>query len=438
MKLHDYQKASADFIEANPAAFLALPVGMGKTASTLTAIKNIDKNEFLFRVLVIAPKRVAEHVWKDERDLWSPDVTLAVACGTPTERMRAVNKCATITVIGRDNVTWLVDTFAKKWPFTMLVIDESQGFKDASSKRFKALKKVRHLFDRVVLLSATPASEGLLGLWSQSFLLDGGDRLGKSFTAYKQAYFQPDYMGWNWELAKGAEQKIFKRISDIWMSLKAEDYLTLPDRIDNVVPVWMSDTELETYRQLEKDYLLPIADGQPITAVNAAVLWGKLHQLAGGAIYNDDKDAVPFSTAKLEALADLVESANGSPVLVFYGYRHEIGRIQQHIKGAELIDVDKWNQGKQKVALAHAESCGAGLNLQHGGSIAVWYSIPASLGQYIQACGRLHRQGQKNTVVIHHLIVKDTIDEDVMQALRDKANTQDRLIAALKRRLTRG
>lgn len=432
--LHDYQKRMAEHIVANPASYQLAEVGLGKTAATLTAIRTLAEEMILCSVLVIAPKRVAESVWIAERDLWAPGLSMTVITGSPAERMRLMAKPSQVKVIGRDNVCWLVETYFKRWPFNVLVIDESQSFKDSGSKRFKALKKVRHIFDRVVLLSATPASEGLLGLWSQCYLLDGGERLGKSFSAYKQAYFVSDYMGWSWEPAKGAERKIFERIADISVSLKAEDYLTLPERIDNVIDVRFSVSELDTYRRLEKDYLLPITNGDDITAVNAAVLWGKLHQLSGGAVYDDKKEPVVFSDAKLEALADLIESANGSPVLVFYGYRHEVARIKAAVKGAEDLDVAKWNAGKQKVALAHAESCGAGLNLQHGGAIACWYSIPASLGQYTQACGRLHRQGQKNTVVIHHLIVKDTIDEDVMQALKDKATTQDRLINALKRR----
>lgn len=438
LQLHDYQRYMAEFICKNSGSFLQAEVGLGKTAATLTAINSLVKDMILCSVLVIAPKRVAESVWIAERDLWAKGISMTVVTGSPAERMRLMAKPSQVKVIGRDNVCWLVETYFKRWPFNVLVIDESQSFKDPGSKRFKALKKVRHHFERVVLLSATPASEGLIGLWSQCYLLDGGDRLGKSFSAFRQAYFVSDYMGWSWEPAKGSEKKIFDRISDVSVSLKAEDYLSLPERIDNYIDVTFSDTELATYRQLEKEYLLPITNGDDITAVNAAVLWGKLHQLSGGAVYDDKRDPVVFSDAKLEALADLVESANGSPVLVFYGYRHEVSRIKSAIKGAEDLDVAKWNAGKQRVALAHAESCGAGLNLQHGGSVACWYSIPASLGQYIQACGRLYRQGQTKTVVINHLVVAGTIDESVVQILKDKAMTQDRLINALKRRMTNG
>ena len=436
MKLHEYQNRAADFVVENPASFLMLEVGLGKTASTLTSIKKLLAMGDVHNVLVIAPKRVAENVWLDERDIWTPGMSMMVVTGSPADRLKAMMSKTRVKVIGRDNVTWLVDNFAKKWPFDMLVIDESQSFKDASSKRFKSLKKVAHLFDRVALLSATPCAEGLMGLWSQVFLADSGKRLGKSFTAFKQAYFQADYTGWSWEPIPQAEEQIRNRIADMTISMQAKDYLQLPDRIDNVVKVTMSSSEMDTYTRMERDYLLPIANGEAITAANAAVLWGKLHQLSGGSMYAEDKTPVHFSDVKIDALKDVIESANGAPVLVFYGYRHEVDRIKKAIKGAAEIDVAKWNAGKQPVALAHAESCGAGLNLQHGGAIAVWYSIPASLGQYIQACGRLHRQGQKQTVVIHHLVTEGTIDEDVMTALSDKAEGQERMIDALKRRIS--
>lgn len=407
MTLHGYQKRAAKFIEENERAFLILDVGLGKTASTLTAIANMD-----VRVLVIAPKLVAEKTWPEECQRWTPQTSLVVASGTPAQREKAIRSGAKITVIGRDNVAWLQKLNVR---FDMLVIDESQGFKDPSSKRFKALKNMG--FRRVVLLSATPVSEGFLGLWSQCLLLDGGSSLGKSYTAYKQAYFDSDYMGWTHTIKKGAGELILKRIENKSLSMKAEDYLELPPRVDNFIKVDMP--EMAVYHELEKNLILEIND-DAITAVNAAVLWGKLHQLAGGAVYSEAGEVNVFSTAKIEALCELIESNNGAPLLVFYNYKHEADRIIAATK-AEKLDVDKWNKGLQKVAIAHPDSCGAGLNLQAGGSSLCWFSLPPSRGDYIQANGRLHRQGQTKPVMVHHLITQGTIDERVVEILDSKA-----------------
>lgn len=433
-KLHNYQIKSADHIIKNKFSYLMLEVGLGKTASTLTALNTLFNSGDVISALVIAPKRVAESVWLEECQMWSPDITMTVIKGTPAERLKLIKSKSQIKVIGRDNIKWLIDNFEKKWPFDCLIIDESQSFKDPSSQRFKAIKKVRKHIDRVILLSATPCSEGLMGLWSQVYIGDGGQRLGKSFTAYKQAFFESDFMGWKWEPRKGSETALFSRIEDVSISMTADDYLTLPERVNNVIAVKMSDAEMAIYQKMEKDYILPVLDSE-IIAANAAVLWGKLHQLSGGAMYDADRNPVYFSDVKIEALNELIESANGQPVLVFYGYRHELDRIKKAIKGSQELDVVKWNKGLQPVALAHAESCGAGLNLQHGGNIAVWFSIPASLGQYIQACGRLHRQGQTKSVIIHHLIAEGTIDEDVMAALKDKGDVQKMVIQRFKKSL---
>ena len=433
--LHDYQRRAVEWVIDRPSAGLILAMGLGKTASVLTAVEQLVASGEVFSVLVVAPKRVAEHTWPQERDKWVPSIGMTVIAGDQKDRMRCVTQPTPVHVISRDNLCWLVEQYGKKWPYDMLVIDESSSFKNPQSKRFKSLKKVRKEFSRVVILTGTPAPNSLMEIWPQIFCLDGGERLGRTFTAFKQAYFESDYMGWKWTPRKGSEQTIHSRISDICMSMRAEDYLTLPDRIDNVIDVELTTKEMAAYCQLRDDFVLP-ADPGLITAANAAVLCGKLQQLATGQIYLEDREVKTIHTQKLDALSEIIEAAQGRPVLVFYQFQHERDRILAEIKGAEDLDVVRFMAGKQTIALAHPASAGHGLNLQSGSSEMIWYSLPWSLELYQQANARLHRQGQKNTVVIHHLIVKDTIDEDVMQALKDKATTQDGLINALKRRAT--
>ena len=432
--LHSYQRHGVEHIKTNQSVGLFLEVGLGKTATTLTALRDLIRSGEVLAPIVIAPKTVAEETWPAEVAIWTPDLKIEMITGTPKERMRKVMTPADLHVIGIDNVAWLVETFGGKWPFDTCIIDESQKFKDPSVKRFKALKRVAKHFDRVVILSATPATESLMGLWSQIFLLDQGQRLGKSFTAFKQAYFESDYMGWKWSPRTGSEKVIRDRIGDICISMRAEDYLELPPRIDNTIRVSMDDASRRAYAAMERDYLMRHR-GEVITAANAAVLAGKLLQLTSGQIYDEDKNVVEVHEGKINALEELVDSMNGNPLLVFYAYRHEADLIEARIKGAEPIDVTRWNRGEQRVAIAHPKSAGAGLNLQHGGHTACWYSLPWSLDLYIQSCGRLHRQGQKATTVIHHLVVPESIDEDVMAALADKQSGQDRLLDALKRRI---
>ena len=433
MNLHKYQERGAEFIADNPFAFLAWEVGLGKSAATITAVSRLIKSGEILSPLVIAPKTVVENTWPSELGMWS-DLSVSLIVGDAKERMRATMRPADVHCIGRDNVPWLVETFGQKFPFDTLIIDESQGFKSPSSKRFKSLKKVRKYIDRVVLLSATPATESYEGLWSQLYIGDGGARLGKSFTSFKQAYFETDYLGWTWTLRKGGAEQIQSRITDVVDALKAEDYLELPPRIDNTVGVHLDKASRRAYEALERDYLMR-HKGEIVTAANAAVLAGKLLQLTSGQIYDEDKNVVEVHEGKINALEELVDAMNGNPLLVFYSFRHEADLIEARIKGAEPLDVTKWNRGEQRVAIAHPKSAGAGLNLQHGGHTACWYSLPWSLDLYIQACGRLHRQGQKATTVIHHLIVADSIDEDVMAALAAKADGQERLMNALKRRI---
>lgn len=433
--LHAYQTRMAEFMINSTACLCWAEVGLGKTASALTAIRRLIAYGEINHALVVAPKRVAEHVWQAERDLWANDLSISLAVGTPKQRIQAITAGRHITVIGRDNVTWLVEQFGKHWPFDALILDESQSFKDPSSKRFRALKKVARQHGRVILLSATPASESLLGLWSQVYLADQGERLGKTYTGYKSAFFESDYMGFRWTPKRGAEAAIHGHLTDIAVSLRAADYLNLPERIDNPIHVYLDADEMDRYRTLEQEALLPLVDGNNIRAINAAVLFGKLAQLSGGAIYDEDGSEHVIHERKIEALKELVEGMNGQPLLVFYGYQHEKSRILNAIKGAEELNVSKWNRGEQTVAVAHAASAGAGLNLQHGGNQMAWFSLPPSLELYVQACGRLHRQGQKSTVIIHHLITVGTLDERIIDMLTHKALTQNQLLDAMKMRL---
>lgn len=437
MKLHLYQERAVEWIINNTGAGLYLDCGLGKTASTLTAIDRLVADGEVFSVLVVAPKRVAEHTWLQERDKWAKHLRMTVICGDQKERVRKVFAPTEIHTISFDNLPWLVDTFGKKWPYDMLVLDEASGVKNPASKRFKSLKKVRKEFSRVVILTGTPAPNSLLDIWGGVFLLDGGERLGRTFTAFKQAHFESDFMGWKFSPRKGAEADIHNRIADICMSMRAEDYLTLPERIDNVVSVHLSAGERAIYERMKRDMVIP-ADESLIIAANAAVLCGKLQQLASGEIYDENRNVITIHDQKIEALKEIIEAAQGRPVLVFYQFQHEFDRIVAEVKGAEPLDVPKFMRGEQLIALAHPASAGHGLNLQSGSSEMVWYSVPWSLELYQQACARLHRQGQTKTVVIHHVIASQTIDEDVMNALRDKATTQDRLINALKRRMTNG
>lgn len=435
--LHEYQRRAVEWIVERPSSGLFLACGLGKTASTLTAVSRLVSEGDVFSVLVVAPKRVAEHTWLQERDKWSPGLGMTVIAGDQKERMRCVMTPTPVHVISRDNLCWLVEQFGKRFPYDMLVIDESSSFKNPTSKRFKALKKVRKEFSRVVILTGTPAPNSLLDIWGGVFLLDGGERLGRTFTAFKQAHFESDFMGWKFSPRKGAEADIHNRIADICMSMRAEDYLTLPERIDNVVSVHLSAGERAIYERMKRDMVIP-ADESLIIAANAAVLCGKLQQLASGEIYDENRNVITIHDQKIEALKEIIEAAQGRPVLVFYQFQHEFDRIVAEVKGAEPLDVPKFMRGEQLIALAHPASAGHGLNLQSGSSEMVWYSVPWSLELYQQACARLHRQGQTKTVVIHHVIASQTIDEDVMNALRDKATTQDRLINALKRRMTNG
>lgn len=366
--------------------------------------------------------------------------------GTPKQRKEAIEKDADIYVTNRENVVWLVDNYFKQWKWDTCIIDELSSFKSSKAKRFRALKKVRPYFKRIVGLTGTPAPNSLIDLWPQIYLLDGGKRLGRTITSYRQQYFNPgkrnQYIVYNWELKDGAEEQIHKKISDICISMMAKDYLDIPERIDNVININLPENVINKYRQLEKDLVLELGEDD-ITAANAAVLTNKLLQISNGAIYSEDKSVLEIHEEKLKALLDIIEAANGKPVLIFYSFKHDFDRIVNFLESKKLNaigledsnDIKKWNNGEIPILLVHPASAGHGLNLQYGGNIIVWFGLTWSLELYQQANARLHRQGQKETVVINHLVSKDTVDEDVIKALGSKEVNQNVLLEAVKARL---
>ncbi|WP_423220051.1 SNF2-related protein [Clostridium botulinum] len=400
------------------------------------------------KILVIAPLRVAEDTWSTEIDKWDHINHLKISkiLGTPKQRIDAVEKNADIYVTNRENVVWLVDNYFKQWKWDTCVIDELSSFKSSKAKRFRALKKVRPYFKRMVGLTGTPAPNSLIDLWPQIYLLDGGKRLGRTITSYRQQYFNPgrrnQYVVYNWELKDGAEEQIHKKIGDICISMMAKDYLDIPERIDNVININLPENVISKYKQLEKDLVLELGEDD-ITAANAAVLTNKLLQMSNGAIYSEDKSVVEIHEEKLKALLDIIEAANGKPVLIFYSFKHDFDRIVNFLKTKKLNaigledskDIKKWNNGEIPILLVHPASAGHGLNLQYGGSIIVWFGLTWSLELYQQANARLHRQGQKETVVINHLVSKNTVDEDVIKALGSKEVNQNVLLEAVKARL---
>lgn len=397
------------------------------------------------KVLVIAPKRVAEDTWTREHRKWDHlnDLTVARVLGAPAQRRRALASDSDIYVIGRDNVVWLVEHYLRLkqgWPFDMIVIDELSGFKNPQAKRFRALRKAAPAAKRIIGLTGTPSPNGLMDLWAQVYLLDRGERLGKTLGAYREKYFKAGarsgYVVYKWIPIRGAKEEIERRISDICVSMSAADYLTLPKRIDNIIPVQLSPVELMKYRQLEKDQIISL-EGEDIVAPNAAAVMTKLLQLANGNVYSAEGTVVPFHDKKVEALAEIVDTS-GSPVLVFYSFKHDLDAIQKAIPEARILnnekDIADWNGGKVQVLLAHPASVGFGLNLQDGGHTIVWYGPTWSLELYQQANARLYRQGQQKPVIIHHLIAEGTVDEQVMRALESKDTSQAALLAALKER----
>jgi len=453
-QLHEYQCFCIDYIKQHPVTALFLDCGLGKTIIALTAIRDLVLDEVVVsNVLVIAPLRVTL-VWANEIKKWEhiKDLDVSLIIGDKKDRIAAINKNAIIHVVNRENVKSLVEYYEHNgicWPYDMVVIDELSSFKNHQSQRFKWLRKVRPYVKRWIGLTGTPTSNGLMDLWAEIGILDGGERLGRFIGRYREAYFRPGAMNphtsivYQYTLRPGAEEQIYRKISDITISMKALDYLQMPECISVSHEVEMNQAEKNIYDLMKSDLIIPMEDGD-IDAVNAASLSNKLLQMSNGAVYDENGNVRLIHQRKLEMLEDLIEAANGQPVLVAYWFRHDKARIQEYLKGIgyetreikESKDILDWNAGKIPVALIHPASAGHGLNIQDGGHILIWFGLTWSLELYMQANARLWRQGQKSTVTIHHIITKGTVDEDVMAALEAKDVTQEKLIAAVKARLS--
>ena len=442
---HEYQQYATDFILTHPIAAVLLEMGLGKSVITLTAIQDLCLDSFLVhRVLVIAPLRVARDTWPTEIQKWDhlQELSYSVAVGTAQERRAALQKPAFIHIINRENVQWLIEESGIRWDYDMVVVDELSSFKSHQAKRFKRLLKMRPLVNRFVGLTGTPSSNGLMDLWAEFRLLDMGKRLGRFITHYRDTFFTPDRRNgmqvFSYKPKPGAEDEIYRRIGDITISMKSADYLQMPECVMNTVPVTLSEDEHKKYQAMAKELVLKL-QGVEVDASNAAALSGKLCQLANGAIYTEDKRTLYFHDRKLDALEDLIEGANGKPVLVAYWFQHDLARIKKRFKVRELKsskDIADWNAGKIPVAVIHPASAGHGLNLQAGGSTLVWFGLTWSLELYQQTNARLWRQGQRaDTVVIHHIITRGTIDESIMKALTLKDKSQAALIQAVKAQL---
>lgn len=442
-KPHNYQQFATDFILNQSICCLMLDMGLGKTVITLTALWQLALDSFdVSKVLVIAPKRVAEDTWPKELAKWEhlTGLTSSLVLGSAAEREAALQRKAFLYIINRENVAWLVKNHY--WDFDMVVIDELSSFKSNKAERFKAMKKVRPMVTRIVGLTGTPAPNTLLDLWPQMYLMDMGQRLGRFIGGFRDRFFLPDKRNreiiYSYKPREGAEDAIYALISDSCISMKAADYLNMPERIDNRIEVSMSPKERKLYDDFQKDMVLSIGD-EELDAANAAALSNKLLQMANGAVYGEDKKVIPIHDRKLDALEDLVEAANGKPLLVAYWYKHDLQRIKAQFKNAQCIDtakdIDDWNAGKIPLALIHPASAGHGLNLQDGGCTIVWFGLTWSLELYQQLNARLWRQGQKHTVVIHHIVTKGTHDEDVMRALENKDTRQSALIEAVRARI---
>ncbi len=440
---HNYQQFATDFILEHPISCLMLDMGLGKTVITLTALWQLALDSFdVSRILVIAPKRVAEDTWPKELSKWEHlsglDATLVM--GTQAEREAALRQQTFLYIINRENVSWLIASHP--WDFDMVVIDELSSFKSNQAQRFKAMKKVRPLVSRIVGLTGTPAPNSLLDLWPEMYLMDMGQRLGRFIGGFRDRFFTPDKRNreiiYSYKPREGAEEAIYGLISDICISMKAVDYLDMPELIMNRVEVSMDSRERKIYDDFQRDMVVSL-QGEELDAVNAAALSGKLTQMANGAVYGENRKVLHIHDRKLDALEDLMEAANGKPLLVAYWYEHDLQRIKARFKNARCIDttqdIDDWNAGKIPLALIHPASAGRGLNLQEGGCTIVWFGLTWSLELYQQLNARLWRQGQKHTVVIHHIVTKGTHDEDVLRALDKKDTRQSALIDAVRARL---
>lgn len=448
---YPYQQYCTERIISDAALGLFLDMGLGKTVITLTAINELRYNRWAVqRVLIVAPKKVAEGTWSKEAHKWDHlrHLRVSLVCGSRQKRLRALATPADVYVINRDNVAWLVDYFKNAWPFDMVVLDESSSFKNSQSKRFKALRAVRSRINRLVELTGTPSSNGLMDLWAQIYLLDGGARLGKTISQYRERFFDPDKRNrvqvFSWAPKDGSMEYIQQAISDICISMKSEDYLQLPDRIYDEVPVVLDAPAAKAYKRLEREMLLELDEGT-VTATSAGVLTGKLLQLCNGAVYDGDRRAIDIHKCKIEAFLEVLEQLHGQHALVFYNFQHDRDRLLAALEPLDLRvrtyqgpqDELDWNEGRVDILLAHPASCAYGLNLQNGGHHIIWFGLTWSLEQYDQANKRLHRQGQKHPVTVHLLVVQGGMDADVVAALQRKGDTQEALMDALKARIQR-
>lgn len=448
---HPYQSYCIQRIITDPAVGLFLDMGLGKTVITLTAINELKYNRFLVgKVLIIAPKKVAEATWTKEAEKWDHLSLLRIlpVLGSKQKRIRALNTPADVYVINRENVQWIVEYYRNSWPFDMVVIDELTSFKSHKAKRFKALTWIRKDIRRMVGLTGTPAPNGLIDLWAQIYLLDEGQRLGKRITHYRERYFDPDARDreriFSYAPKPGADSVIQKAIGDICISMKADDYLQLPELVEDVIPVVLDRKAEKAYRDFEKNLFVEIED-EVLDAGSAAVLSGKLLQMANGAVYNEEQQPVEVHSCKLEVFLETVEKLGGAPALVFYNFQHDLSRIEKAAEKTGIRvrrlqtpqDADDWNAGKIDLLLAHPASAAYGLNLQEGGNHVIWFGLNWSLELYQQANKRLHRQGQKSTVFVHHLVTQGTRDEDVLEALQQKGDVQEYLMQSLKARIER-
>lgn len=443
---YPYQDHGTEHIIVNPGCGLFMEMGLGKTVVTLTAIDRL-MNDYLEvnRVLVIAPKRVAEDTWTTECSKWDHlrHLRIAQVLGDERKRIGALKAKADIWVINRENVAWLIAHYGGAFPFDMVVIDEASSFKAHNSVRFKALKKIRPLIKRVVLLTGTPAPNSLLDIWAPMYLVDRGERLGEKYEGYRARYFEKNQWERKYKIKahESYERGVYNKISDIVISMKSADYLTLPPRIDRTVSIRLNEDVKKEYDDFERKAVLKLTEEDQISAINAAALTTKLVQFANGAVYDEEKVWHEMHKEKLEALEEIIESANGQPVLVFYWYKHDIERIQKHLKAYNPVqlknsaDIKRWNNKEVQVMLAHPASAGHGLNLQAGGNIIVWFGLTWSLELYMQANARLDRQGQTQSVIIHHLVALGTMDEDILEAIAGKYQAQEALMNAVKARI---
>lgn len=444
-KPHDYQQYAIQFIVDHAEAGLLLDMGLGKTVITLTAINRMMREDFTVgRVLIVAPLRVAQTVWDAEIDKWEHLKGLRVSkvLGPEKARLEALKAQADIYIINRENLSWLIEKIGNAWPWDMVVLDELSSFKSRSAERWKALRRVRGRFTRIVGLTGTPAPNGLLDLWPQMYLLDRGKALGKTLGGYRDEYFNPGrrngHIVFDWRLKPRAEERIYRQLDGLCVSMQAKDHLKMPERIDNIIPVKLDEATKGCIDQLERDYVLQLGE-EEIMAPSAAAVSNKLLQLAQGAIYDESGAWHPIHESKLDALQDVIEAANGQSVLLYYTFKFDLERIKQRFPDAVELkgekEVKRWNAGEIPLLVAHPASAGHGLNLQAGGSLLVWYGLPWSLELYQQANARLYRQGQQRAVIIHHLVAEGTIDNDVMQALARKADGQQALLDAVKARI---